>query len=54
MLLTKVDKKASSLAVKKSKIEVTKNSLKAFISIDVIAQITGPSLDEIKQLNLKK
>ncbi|WP_419214805.1 Rpn family recombination-promoting nuclease/putative transposase [Wolbachia endosymbiont of Rhagoletis cingulata] len=32
------------------KIEVAKNSLKAGVSIDVIAQITGLSLDEIKQL----
>ncbi len=32
------------------KIEVAKNSLKAGVSIDVIAQITGLSVDEIKQL----
>jgi predicted transposase/invertase (TIGR01784 family) len=38
----------------KSKIEVAKNSLKAGISIDVIAEITGLSLGEIKQLNLQK
>ncbi|WP_159077689.1 Rpn family recombination-promoting nuclease/putative transposase, partial [Wolbachia endosymbiont of Bemisia tabaci] len=32
------------------KIEVAKNSLKAGVSIDVIAEITGLSVDEIKQL----
>ncbi len=32
------------------KIEVAKNSLKAGVSIDVIAEITGLSLDEIKKL----
>ncbi|QDW09151.1 Rpn family recombination-promoting nuclease/putative transposase [Wolbachia pipientis] len=32
------------------KIEVAKNSLKAGVSIDVIAKITGLSLDEIKKL----
>ncbi|WP_353277795.1 Rpn family recombination-promoting nuclease/putative transposase [Wolbachia endosymbiont (group A) of Agelastica alni] len=32
------------------KIEVAKNSLKAGVSIDVIAQITGLSLDEIQKL----
>ncbi len=32
------------------KIEVAKNSLKAGVSIDVTAQITGLSLDEIKKL----
>ncbi|WCR58322.1 Rpn family recombination-promoting nuclease/putative transposase [Wolbachia endosymbiont of Ctenocephalides felis wCfeJ] len=32
------------------KIEVAKNSLKAGVSVDVIAQITGLSVDEIKQL----
>lgn len=32
------------------KIEVAKNSLKAGVSIDVIAQITGLSVDEISQL----
>ncbi|WP_419214892.1 Rpn family recombination-promoting nuclease/putative transposase [Wolbachia endosymbiont of Rhagoletis cingulata] len=34
----------------KGKIEVAKNSLKAGVSIDVIAEITGLSVDEIKQL----
>ncbi|WP_265033904.1 RpnC/YadD family protein [Wolbachia endosymbiont (group A) of Sicus ferrugineus] len=34
----------------KAKIAVAKNSLKAVVSIDVIAEITGLSLDEIKQL----
>ncbi|MGL9719132.1 MAG: Rpn family recombination-promoting nuclease/putative transposase, partial [Wolbachia sp.] len=34
----------------KAKIAVARNSLKAGVSIDVIAQITGLSLDEIKQL----
>lgn len=33
----------------KAKIAVAKNSLKAVVSIDVIAEITGLSLDEIKQ-----
>ncbi|WP_419215248.1 hypothetical protein [Wolbachia endosymbiont of Rhagoletis cingulata] len=32
------------------KIEVAKNSLKAGVSIDVIAKITGLSVDEIVQL----
>ncbi len=32
------------------KIEVAKNSLKAGVSIDVIAEITGLSLDEIRKL----
>ncbi len=32
------------------KIEVAKNSLKAGVSIDVIAEITGLSVDEIKKL----
>ncbi len=32
------------------KIEVAKNSLKAGVPIDVIAEITGLSIDEIKQL----
>ena len=32
------------------KIEVAKNSLKAGVSIDVIAKITGLSLDEIRKL----
>ena len=32
------------------KIEVAKNSLKAGVSIDIIAEITGLSLDEIKKL----
>ncbi len=32
------------------KIEVAKNSLKAGVSIDVIAQITGLSVDEIQKL----
>ncbi|WP_250295892.1 Rpn family recombination-promoting nuclease/putative transposase [Wolbachia endosymbiont of Oedothorax gibbosus] len=36
------------------KIEVAKNSLKAGVSIDVIAEITGLSIDEIKQLDLHK
>ncbi|UPA54736.1 Rpn family recombination-promoting nuclease/putative transposase [Wolbachia pipientis] len=35
---------------KQAKIAVAKNSLKAGVSIDVIAQITGLSLDEIKKL----
>ncbi|WP_341815091.1 Rpn family recombination-promoting nuclease/putative transposase [Wolbachia endosymbiont (group A) of Chalcis sispes] len=35
---------------KAEKIEVAKNSLKAGISIDVIAQITGLSIDEIQKL----
>ncbi|MGL9719182.1 MAG: Rpn family recombination-promoting nuclease/putative transposase, partial [Wolbachia sp.] len=35
---------------KAEKIEVAKNSLKAGVSIDVIAEITGLSLDEIEQL----
>uniref|UniRef100_UPI0037BF85F5 hypothetical protein n=1 Tax=Candidatus Wolbachia massiliensis TaxID=1845000 RepID=UPI0037BF85F5 len=35
---------------KEEKIEVAKNSLKAGMSIDVIAQITGLSHNEIKQL----
>ena len=34
----------------KEKIEVAKNSLKAGVSIDVIAKITGLSLDEIGKL----
>jgi predicted transposase/invertase (TIGR01784 family) len=34
----------------KAKIVVAKNSLKAGVSIDVIIQITGLSVDEIKQL----
>ncbi|OJH30280.1 hypothetical protein Wxf_03235 [Armadillidium vulgare] len=34
----------------KAKIAVAKNSLKAGVSIDVIAEITGLSLDEIKEL----
>jgi hypothetical protein len=34
----------------KAKIAVVKNSLKAGVSIDVIAQIAGLSVDEIKQL----
>ena len=34
----------------KGKIKVAKNSLKAGISIDVIAEITGLSLDEIEKL----
>jgi len=38
----------------KAKIAVAKNSLKAGVSIDVIAEITGLSLDEIKQLDLHK
>ncbi|MDR0289050.1 MAG: transposase, partial [Rickettsiales bacterium] len=33
-----------------AKIAVAKNSLKAGVSIDVVAQITGLSVDEIKQL----
>ncbi|WP_341823110.1 Rpn family recombination-promoting nuclease/putative transposase [Wolbachia endosymbiont (group A) of Clivina fossor] len=37
----------------KGKIEVAKNSLKAGISIDVIAQITGLSHSEISQLKEK-
>ncbi|MGL9726515.1 MAG: Rpn family recombination-promoting nuclease/putative transposase, partial [Wolbachia sp.] len=32
------------------KIEVAKNSFKAGVSIDVIAEITGLSVNEIKQL----
>ncbi len=32
------------------KIEVAKNSLKAVVSIDVIAEITGLSVNDIKQL----
>ncbi|WP_187470066.1 Rpn family recombination-promoting nuclease/putative transposase, partial [Wolbachia endosymbiont of Drosophila sechellia] len=35
---------------KAEKIEVAKNSLKAGVSIDVIAQITGLSIDEIQKL----
>ncbi|OAB81282.1 transposase [Wolbachia endosymbiont of Laodelphax striatellus] len=35
---------------KQTKIAVAKNSLKAGVSIDVIAEITGLSVDEIKQL----
>ncbi len=35
---------------KAEKIEVAKNSLKAGVSIDVIAEITGLSVDEIKEL----
>ncbi|WP_250295919.1 Rpn family recombination-promoting nuclease/putative transposase [Wolbachia endosymbiont of Oedothorax gibbosus] len=35
---------------KQAKIAVAKNSLKAGVSIDVIAQITGLSLDEIQKL----
>ncbi len=35
---------------KQAKIAVAKNSLKAGVSIDVIAEITGLSLDEIKKL----
>ncbi|MGL9718059.1 MAG: Rpn family recombination-promoting nuclease/putative transposase, partial [Wolbachia sp.] len=35
---------------KAEKSEVAKNSLKAGVSIDVIAEITGLSLDEIEQL----
>ncbi|MGL9718584.1 MAG: Rpn family recombination-promoting nuclease/putative transposase [Wolbachia sp.] len=35
---------------KHAKITVAKNSLKAGVSIDVIAEITGLSLDEVKQL----
>lgn len=35
---------------KERDIEVAKNSLKAGVSIDVIAEITGLSVDEIKQL----
>ncbi|MGL9718172.1 MAG: Rpn family recombination-promoting nuclease/putative transposase, partial [Wolbachia sp.] len=35
---------------KHAKITVAKNSLKAGVSIDVIAEITGLSLDEIEQL----
>ena len=35
---------------KQAKIAVAKNSLKAGVSIDVISQITGLSLDEIKKL----
>ncbi|MGL9718230.1 MAG: Rpn family recombination-promoting nuclease/putative transposase, partial [Wolbachia sp.] len=35
---------------KHAKVAVAKNSLKAGVSIDVIAEITGLSLDEIKQL----
>lgn len=34
----------------KGKIEVAKNLLKAGISIDVVSQTTGLSLDEIKKL----
>ncbi|MCJ7475730.1 MAG: Rpn family recombination-promoting nuclease/putative transposase, partial [Wolbachia endosymbiont of Homalodisca vitripennis] len=34
----------------KGKIEIAKNSLKAGVSIDVISEITGLSVDEIKQL----
>nr|WP_264337871.1 hypothetical protein [Wolbachia endosymbiont (group B) of Dolichovespula media] len=36
------------------KIAVAKNSLKAGVSIDVIAEITGLSLDKIKQLDQQK
>ncbi len=36
----------------KGKIEVARNSLKVGVSIDVIAKITGLSVDEIKQLDL--
>lgn len=39
---------------KQAKIAVAKNSLKAGVSIDVIAQITDLSIDEIKQLDLHK
>ncbi len=35
---------------KQAKIAVAKNSLKAGVSIDVIAEITGLSISEIKQL----
>ncbi|MGL9779672.1 MAG: Rpn family recombination-promoting nuclease/putative transposase, partial [Wolbachia sp.] len=35
---------------KQAKIAVAKNSLKTGVSIDVIAEITGLSLDEIKRL----
>ncbi|MDD9334627.1 MAG: transposase, partial [Rickettsiaceae bacterium] len=35
---------------KERDIEVAKNSLKAGVSIDVIAEITGLSLDDIKKL----
>ncbi|MFP3028739.1 MAG: transposase, partial [Wolbachia sp.] len=37
----------------KGKVEVAKNSLKAGVSIDVIAQITGLSHSEISQLKEK-
>ncbi|QUI60447.1 Rpn family recombination-promoting nuclease/putative transposase [Wolbachia endosymbiont of Spodoptera picta] len=39
---------------KQAKIAVAKNSLKAGVSIDVIAEITGLSLDKIKQLDQQK
>ncbi|MCX3065219.1 transposase, partial [Wolbachia endosymbiont of Drosophila pseudotakahashii] len=35
---------------KQAKIAVAKNSLKAGVSIDVIAEITGLSIDEIQKL----
>ncbi|KAG8191715.1 hypothetical protein JTE90_008780 [Oedothorax gibbosus] len=39
---------------KRAKLAVAKTSLKAGVSVDVIVQITGLSLDEIKQLDLHK
>ncbi|MBD0392163.1 transposase, partial [Wolbachia endosymbiont of Pentalonia nigronervosa] len=36
---------------KERDIEVAKNSLKAGVSIDIIAEITGLSVDEIRQLH---
>lgn len=39
---------------KQAKVAVAKNSLKADVSIDIIAKITSLSLDEIKQLQPEK
>ncbi|KLT21812.1 hypothetical protein wVul_1557 [Wolbachia endosymbiont of Armadillidium vulgare str. wVulC] len=49
-LIQLINREAIQIGHEKGKIKVAKNSLKAGVSIDVIAEITGLSADEIKQL----
>ncbi|APR98684.1 Rpn family recombination-promoting nuclease/putative transposase [Wolbachia endosymbiont of Folsomia candida] len=42
------------IGAEKGKIEVARNSLKAGISVDIVAQITGLSVDKVKELQKER